>query len=107
MKKQVLLLIMMVLSMTAKAYDVVEIDGIYYWLNSVAQDAGVGYSPNIEDRAKYKGEVIIPATVAYKGVEYRISYIAPYAFNQCSELTSVIIPNSVKSIGEHAFADCI
>ena len=32
--------------------------------------------------------------------------IGRFAFRDCSGLTSVTIPNSVKSIGEEAFANC-
>ncbi len=35
-----------------------------------------------------------------------IDVIPGYAFNDCSSLTSVTIPNSVTSIGEYAFSDC-
>ena len=32
--------------------------------------------------------------------------IGEYAFSHCSSLDNIIIPNSVKSIGNHAFSDC-
>lgn len=35
-----------------------------------------------------------------------VTNIAMYAFENCSNLTSIIIPSSVKSIASHAFSDC-
>ena len=50
--------------------------------------------------------VIIPETVAYNGTTYSVTSIGDYAFDCCSSLTSVTIPESVTSIGEWAFSDC-
>jgi hypothetical protein len=35
-----------------------------------------------------------------------VTSIGNYAFEDCSSLTSIVIPNSVKSIEEAAFANC-
>lgn len=82
--------------------DAVEIDGIYYNLLSKGNIAEVAYNPN-----KYSGDVVIPSSVVYENTEYSVEIIAGWAFNNCLDLTSVNIPNSVKKIGERAFGTCI
>ena len=77
-----------------------EVDGINYDYNS-AKQAVVIASDN-----KYKGSIMIPATVAYNGVTYGVKSIGDGAFSNCSNLTEVIIPNSVTEIGQSAFSDC-
>ena len=57
-------------------------------------------------KKKYRGVVDIPSTVTHEGEEYTVTKIADDAFNDCSNLTSVTIPNSVKSIGNSAFSWC-
>ena len=76
-------------------------DGIYYKFITKGKIAEVIDNPN-----KYKGKVIIPATVMHEGIEYNVKSIGSYAFSGCRGLTSVTIPNSVTSIGNYAFADC-
>ena len=49
---------------------------------------------------------VIPSTVTYQGETYTVSSIESYAFDSCTNLTSVIIPNSVTSIEHSAFYDC-
>ena len=100
MKKQLLLLAMMLLPMVAMA-DAVEIDGIYYNLIDKAKIAEVTSNPN-----KYSGSVAIPEKVSYEGVEYDVTSIGDAAFSYCTGLTSITIPNSVTSIGAYAFYDC-
>ena len=51
-------------------------------------------------------ELTIPSTVTYEGNVYHVTRIGHYAFGQCENLTSVDIPNSIKSIGIRAFSWC-
>ena len=59
------------------------------------------YSPN-----DYTGNVIIPKSVYYNGTTYPVTSIGEHAFEDCSGLTSITIPNSVNSIGTSAFGYC-
>ena len=54
----------------------------------------------------YKGDIIIPETVEFKGVTYRVTSIGEKAFAGSLSLKSVTIPDSVTSIGEKAFNGC-
>ena len=48
--------------------------------------------------SKYTGDVVIPAVVEYEGRIYNVTSIGAFAFRECTELTSVVIPNSVDYI---------
>ena len=100
MKKLFLSLLTVLLPLVAFAE--VEIDGIYYNLDSNTKEAEVTCGRN-----QYSGSVaVIPASVTYDGVEYSVTSIGDNAFNDCRLLTSVTIPDGVKSIGKDAFFAC-
>ena len=61
------------------------------------------------DADNYKdlaGEITIEKNVTYKGAEYKVVEISPYAFEGCKTITKVNIPTSVTDIYEGAFAEC-
>ena len=103
MKKQFLLLTLL-LSVAASALaEEAIINGLWYELESKTKEATViQYKNDI----KYRGNIVIPETVAYEGVNYSVTSIGDKAFCKCSSLISVTIPNSLKSMGFNAFGDC-
>ena len=94
----------------ATAYDF-EADGIYYnILSETEKTVEVTYRIYLHDHDnysyRYTGSVIIPATVNYNNVTYSVTTIEESAFQNCTGLTNVTIPNSVTSIGDYAFSRC-
>lgn len=61
----------------------------------------------VNNAAQYTGVVTIPSTVEYNTVTYAVTSIKDLAFYGSSGLTSVIIGNSVTTIGVDAFQQCI
>lgn len=52
------------------------------------------------------GTLSIPSTVVNGGTTYTVKGISDYAFNGCSGITEVTLPNTVTRIGEQAFGLC-
>lgn len=98
MKKKFLFIVFMMLALTASAS--VEIDGIYYNLNSETRTAEVTYGTK-----EYLGDIVIPTSVTSDGVTYSVTSIGEEAFEQC-RITSVDMSNNITSIGRMAFWNC-
>ena len=54
----------------------------------------------------YSGEVTIPSTVTYDGVTYTVTAVGGNAFQNCSSLTEITMPETVTAIGSSAFKGC-
>lgn len=100
MQQKILLFFFLLLStVTASAQTL--IDGIYYVLNTNTKQATVTSGDN-----KYIGQIVIPETIGHEDVTYNVTSIGSRAFKDCSNMTSVTIPNTVSYIGQETFSGC-
>ena len=72
---------------------------------------GINYKINHDNDAQvvrgiYSGAVTIPNNISYNGNIYTVSSIKERAFEGCSGLESVTIPNNVVSIEDYVFDGC-
>lgn len=85
---------------------------LYYNINKDGETVSITYENDDDDEAATAynvaptGDLTIPATVINDGTTYTVVSIGNYAFADCSELTSVSLPNSITTIGEDAFRKC-
>lgn len=104
MKKMLGLAAVLSVCVNASAYDF-EADGMFY--NILSQDdKTVEVTYRDTEYNSYSGDVAIPEQVTYNNETYRVTTIGHFAFNSCSELTSIAIPSSITLIDDGAFLIC-
>ncbi len=94
---------MIVFNVSAHDIAVANADGvtIYYNYTNNGKELEVAKSPGY-----YKGNVVIPDEVTYMNITRKVTGIGVYAFEYCSDLTSITIPSNVTNIGFFAFYFC-
>lgn len=102
----VLAFIMTLTSFEASLASDVMIDGLYFNLN-IADSTAILTRDN-NDYYAYQDytEVIIPETISYQNVTYTVWRIDDYAFAGCIHLKSLVVPNTVNSVGYRAIHGC-
>ena len=107
MKTLFLLLSLFLGAHSAWAHDA-EVDGIFYNLFEGSQCATVTFQGDEYNSVQneYTGDVVVPATFTLNGVVYSVTGVEAHSFRDCTELTSVTLPNSVKTIGAECFSKC-
>lgn len=74
----------------------------FYVLDAYNYTAGISYN----DPSKLSDTLIIPAKVQIDGKVYNVTNIDVSAFMDCVNITSVVFPSTLSSIGEAAFMNC-
>ena len=101
-----ILLTMLLCIIGAKAYaydiEVKNADGITIYYNYIND----GNELEVARSYNYSGNIVIPEEVTYMNRTRKVTSIGSYAFNECSGLTSITIPNTVTNLGFSAFFYC-
>jgi len=88
-------------SVTITSGNTSTVSGVYYKYDFAYTASGTNVT--ITGYAGSASDVTIPSTVPNVGT---VSVIGNSAFQSCSKLTSVTIPNTVNNIGDSAFSGC-
>ncbi len=115
MKTRILLIILSILgglqlraadgdSFTATTAEGIEMTFVITSEENLTAKVGDGKNPAIDIASE--GSLTVPETVENSDKTYSVTAISAYAFNGCSQLTSVSLPESIGSIGGYAFNNC-
>lgn len=105
-----LLILLLMLPQIASAYDF-KVNKLCYNFNEDGTSVTVTYErlPTSFMQSSYlnlSDNLNIPEIVTHNGTDYLVTAIGNHAFEFCTDLTSVIIPNSVTLIDYVAFHGC-
>ena len=105
MKRILFLLLLLHTTLITSAYDI-EVNGMCYNLTSDSTVA-VTYLDFIRmNEDYYIGDVVVPASINYKGKKYAVTVVGKKAFAGCSYLMSVTLPSTIVTIEDDAFSRC-
>ena len=78
----------------------VEIDGLYYELNTSTRTAALTYqSTTSANYSELPSAVTVPESVTYNGVPFTVTSITDRAFANCTAIESISIPGTVTQVG--------
>lgn len=94
-------------------FSVVNNDGVkinYVITSAEAQTCKVTFPTGTGNRLNLEvysaGNIVIPSTVEHNGKAYTVTRIGERAFERCTDMKSVVIPNTVTWIEDQAFMSC-
>ena len=98
-KRLLIAMVSLLLSVEVFAYDF-EVDGLYFNLTSLPNRTCKLTSGS----SKYSGSLIIPDSVNYEGLFFKVTELDPYAFN--SKITELSIPATITTIPNNTISKC-
>ena len=109
MKKTLAFFLLIFNTLSAWAATTFKSGDLYYKIVSDSEPYAVEVTyQTLVPNNNYSGltEVEIPTTVKYNKTTYEVIGISWYAFHECADLRSVLIPNSIQTIHFQAFEGC-
>ena len=90
-----------VIGTSAYAQNVV-IDGLNYSLDSEKRTAELA----VQNKVDVVGDIVISSSVTWEGVVYTVESTADNAFAECKQMTSIVLPNTLRKLGKSTFLNC-
>ena len=90
-----------VIGTSAYAQNVV-IDGLNYTLNGEKRTAEVA----VQSKTDVVGDIVINSSVTWEGIDYTVESTADDAFKECKQMTSIVLPNTLRKLGKGTFLNC-
>ena len=78
------------------------IDSVYYTLDNTAMTAQIA----VQSNNTAVGDIVINDTMTYEGANYAVTSMADDAFAYCNQLTSIVLPQTLRNLGKNAFLSC-
>ena len=78
------------------------IDSVYYTLDNTAMTAQIA----VQSNNTAVGDIVINDTVTYESANYAVTSMADDAFADCNQLTSIVLPQTLRNLGREAFLQC-
>ncbi len=82
--------------------EMAEVDGVYYAISSDESNEAEVIAYN-----SVANSIVIPEKIEVQGKQYTVTRIKENAFSGCSSLENITLPNSIKVIGDDAFANTL
>ena len=102
MRKIRIILLCLAFSLVCRAADFINDGFAYQILSSTNKTVEVVCDASVD----YRGVLIIPAVVSYKGTTYKVVAIGDGAFLCRYQLKAITLPNTVKHLSNRAFYGC-
>ena len=103
--KKITLTLLAVMACTLSFAETVKINGLYYSLGTTTATLVKDQSSDLSTYKAYTS-VDVPASVTYNNYTYPVVTIGTSAFESCTNLQSVTLPNSITAIYTDAFYGC-
>ena len=97
--KRLMTILVFLFGLTSAIAQKVTIDGLKYFLYPDTHEAV------IDNGNTWSEELVIPSEVSYNGQTYIVNGIAWLAFDNCTELTKVTIPKTIKAVIHHVLSE--
>lgn len=100
-----LLTLIMLTSAVAASASALDLNGLAYTFTLSADGTGVILT-KCANGLIFDENVVVPATHTMDNVSYQVVGIGALAFQNCTNMKTLVIPEGVKTIGSRAFENC-
>lgn len=78
------------------------IDGLKYSLDNEKRTAELA----VQNKADVVGDIVINSTITWEGIDYTVESTADYSFMGCEQMTSIVLPSTLRRLGKSTFWNC-